>query len=387
MWEPYDFANDGDVAVQYSMSAHLPAVTDDAQSYHDTAALRLHQTSRNSQPSHFVDRIPLALTRLSSPVPSTDMSRSVSSKSSVSSPAARPSSASSLSSGVAVSAAERKRRRVEKHRVVDAVRRSREAQALSRLLEVLRDEQLLQERADNKRAKSTAAPRSRAQVLETAVTRLRAMRTLLSGPESTQCPPVATDHPPVSAASSVASSASAASSISSPASFVPTSPATSLDTTVEFSGGRYESLFRCAPDHTMLFSAHTRTCLDVSDEFCAYSGYSNTQVIGTVVDLCPYSAALQLAEYGIIDCSAASAERSQSRAAECIPEWQVSLNRQQLISLFEGRERRVQCLFRLVLHNQSQVDGWFRCWTVGRSGSPSQLLVIQTTAESYLAAA
>ena len=261
--------------------------------------------------------------------------------------------------------------------MVDAVRRSREAKALSTLLEVLREEQLRQDRAGQKRAKSSATPRSRAQVLESAVTRLRAMRTAISAQEAALPSPGSTHSPP---SLSTSSPPSAVSSISSPSPTAP-SPSAELSPTAIESPSRYESLFRCSPDHTILFSARTRACLDVSDEFCAYSGYNNTQVIGRVVDLCPFSPSSQLAEYGIIDCSAAST------AVECMPSWQVSLNRQQLGALFEGRERRVQCLFRLVLSDQSRVDGWFRCWTVGQLGSPSQVLVIQTNADSYLPAA
>ena len=294
---------------------------------------------------------------------------------------AQPSLSSSGSSTVsqpALSAAERKRRRVEKHRVVDAVRRTREARALSSLLEVLREEQLAQERVEKKRPKSTTQPRSRAQVLETAVTRLRSMRALLSAQESASPPPHITLALPT-----VSSSSSSSSSFTSLTTTVRASTTSSL-TKLDSPSDRYESLFRRAPDHTILFLAHTRTCVDVSDEFCSYSGYPTTQVIGTVVDLCPFSPTSQLADYGVIDCNQRG---HSSKAVECVPSWQVSLNRQQLSALFEGKERRVQCLFRLVLSDQSQVDGWFRCWTVGQLGSPSQLLVLQTNAESYLAAA
>ena len=160
-------------------------------------------------------------------------------------------SASSLSSGSSLTAAERKRRRVEKHRVVDAVRRSREAKALSSLQDVLREEQLMQERMEQKRAKRMVAPRSRAQVLETAVSRLRAMRAMIAAAHEQQS---AGQHTAASSASlSSPSSSSLSTSTSSWAGVIPSQPAASSSSSCE-SCVRYESIFRSAPDHALLFS-------------------------------------------------------------------------------------------------------------------------------------
>ena len=302
-------------------------------------------------------------------------------------------SSSSLASGSPASAAERKRRRVEKHREVDSLRRSREAKALASLLDVLCEEQQAQERREQKRARRPTAPRSRAQVLETAVTRMRSMRAAISSLETA---PPQTPETALTSNSDVNASTSS-SSLSQAASVGVRLPGPSLlDSRSALTAdlpGCYEMLFRCTPDHAMLFSARTRACLDVSDDFCSWAGYDSAQMIGTVVDLCPFSPLSQLPAYGLIDYSASSASGDAAKQESCIdavdsiPEWQATLNRQQLAALFRGEERRVQCLFRLVLSDKRRVDGWFRCWTVGPQNSANQLLVIQTNAESYVLAA
>ena len=289
---------------------------------------------------------------------------------------------------------ERKRRRVEKHREVDAVRRSREAKALSTLLQVLREEQLLQDSAAPKRAKSSTAPRSRAQVLETAVSRLRSMRALLSAQQAEQPSPVA-----VQPSASVTSSSSTAflsllsSSTSSPSSVtMSVSPVASAVSppSVVLSWSWYESLFRCSPNHGMLISCSSRQCVSVSSDFCSYTGYTSTQVVGTVMDLCPL--APHSADYGLLDCRGASGAAADScQPVDVLPDWQVALNRQQLMALLSGRERRVQCLFRIVRSDQSHVDGWFQCWTLSHTNqhnapTTDTMLVLHTQPEHYIEA-
>ena len=258
-------------------------------------------------------------------------------------------------------AADRKRQRVEKHRVVDAARRSRESKALSTLLELLRDENLLRGRVDIKRQKKSIAPRTRAQVFETAISRLRLMGDLLSAQDQ--------QSPPQSASSSSLTSSA-----------LSTASSSSFSSSAHMSWLPYASLFRSAPDAALLFQTSTRRCVDVSDEFCTYTGFSNSQVIGTTVDLCPNTPSAMVPCHGVINCS------DRSVAVDAIPEWHVKRNRQQLMSLFHGKEKRVQCLFRVVLSDGSVVDGWFRCWTIGVKGVADRVLVIQANAQSTFTA-
>ena len=138
----------------------------------------------------------------------------------------------------------------------------------------------------------------------------------------------------------------------------------------------YETLFRGRPNqHTLIFSHESRLCMDVSDDFCDFTGYARDEIVGRTVPLCP--TLFNPRQLGTIDFWVEGSLTSSDVDAQIYDNWL------QMMRLLRGQQPIVYCMFPVIMSDRRRLHAQFRCWISAGQRDEENMLIVQTSRESY----